>query len=399
MNDLALVWAQLARRPLRTLLSVLLLALGIATLVFLVLVQSQLTQSLERDARNVDMVVGAKGSPLQLILSAVYQIDVPTGNVPLATVAQLRANRLVASAIPMSMGDNHQGFRIIGTEPALLAHFGAALASGRVFTDKLEVVAGAQAARTAGLAVGATFLGTHGLAAGGFAHEDAQYRVVGVLAPTGTVLDRLLLTDLTSVWFTHEGEATDEAERKILEADREVTAILVRYASPMAAAIVPRQINAEPRLMAAVPASEMARLFSVVGVAVDTVRAFAMLLLASALLALFVALMNALEDRRYDIAVLRLLGASRLRVAFWMLLEAWLLAVAALLLGLALAAGAVAIVGQWLAQARSFALSPLSWPPEIGVVVVLALAVATLAAALPAWRASRMNLHATLAQG
>jgi putative ABC transport system permease protein len=399
MSDLALVWAQLARRPLRTLLSVLLLALGIATLVFLLLVQAQLTHALERDARNVDVVVGAKGSPLQLILSAVYQVDVPTGNVPLATVAQLRANRLVASAIPISMGDNHQGFRIIGTEPALLDHFDARLASGRVFKDKLEVVAGAQAARMAGLTPGATFFGTHGLAAGGFAHEDAQYRVVGVLAPTGTVLDRLLLTDLASVWFTHEGEATDDAERKILEAEREVTAVLVRYASPMAAAIVPRQINAEPRLMAAVPAAEVARLFSVMGAAVDTLRAFAVLLLASALLALFVALMNALEERRYDIAVLRLLGASPLRVALWMLLEAWLLAAAALVLGLALAAAAVAIVGHWLAQARSFALSPLDWPPEVGVVIVLALAVATLAAALPAWRAGRMNLHTTLAQG
>jgi putative ABC transport system permease protein len=399
MSDLRLIWAQLALRPLRTLLSVLLLALGVATLVFLLLVQSQLARALARDAQGVDVVVGAKGSPLQLILSTVYQIDVPTGNVPLATVAQLRANRLVASAIPISMGDNHQGFRIIGTEPALIEHFGARFASGRVFSDKLEVVAGAQAARVAGLAVGSTFLGTHGLAAGGFAHEDAQYRVVGVLAPTGTVLDRLLLTDLTSVWFTHEGEAADESERKLLEAEREVTAVLVRYASPMAAAIVPRQINAEPRLMAAVPANEVARLFAVMGAAIDTLRAFAGLLLASALLALFVALTNALDERRYDIAVLRLLGASPLRVAAWMLLEAWLLAAAAIVLGLALACAAVMVVAQWLAQARSFALSPLDWPPEVWVVIALALGVATLAAAMPAWRASRMNLHLTLAQG
>lgn len=399
MTDLALIWAQLKLRPLRTLLSVLLLALGVATLVFLLLVQSQLTRALARDAQGVDAVVGAKGSPLQLILSAVYHIDVPTGNVPLVTVEQLRANRLVASAIPISMGDNHQGFRIIGTEPALVEHYGARLATGRLFQDKLEVVAGAQAAHSAQLRVGSTFHGTHGLAAGGFAHEDAEYRVVGVLAPTGTVLDRLLLTDLASVWYTHEGEAADDAERKILEAEREVTAVLVRYAAPMAAAILPRQINAEPRLQAAVPANEVARLFAVMGAAIDTLRAFAGLLLASSLLALFVALMNALDERRYDIAVLRLLGASPARVALWMLLEAWLLAAAAVLLGLLIALAAVTVVAQWLAQARSFAISPLDWPPEVGVVVVLALAVATLAAAVPAWRASRMNLHTTLAQG
>lgn len=399
MTDLGLIWAQLRQRPLRTLLSVLLLALGVATLVFLLLVQSQLSRALARDAQGVDVVVGAKGSPLQLILSAVYHIDIPPGNVPLGTIEQLRANRLVASAIPISMGDNYKGFRIIGTELALIEQYGGRLETGRLFQDKLEVVAGAQAARSAQLGVGSTFHGTHGLAAGGFAHEDALYRVVGVLAPTGTVLDRLLLTNLMSVWYTHEGEAADDAERKMLEAEREVTAVLVRYAAPMAAAILPRQINAEPRLQAAVPANEVARLFAVMGAAIDTLRAFAGLLLASALLALFVALMNALDERRYDIAVLRLLGASPARVALWMLLEAWLLAAAAVLLGVLIASAAVAVVAHWLAQARSFAISPLDWPPEVGIVAVLALGVATLAAAVPAWRAGRMNLHTTLAQG
>jgi putative ABC transport system permease protein len=220
-----------------------------------------------------------------------------------------------------------------------------------------------------------------------------------VLAPTGSVLDRLVLTDLRSVWTLHEGEASDPDERRILEAEREVTAILVQYASPLAAAIVPRQVNAEPKLMAAVPASEVARLFAVVGVGIDTMRVFAVILLGSALLALFVALMNALEERRYDIAILRLLGASRARVAWLLLLEAWLLALAALLLGAALATAAVTAVAQALAQTRSFALSAFDWPPEVAGVLLLAFGVATVAALLPAWRASRMQIHASLAQG
>ena len=89
----------------------------VATLVFVILVQSPLTRQLERDARNIDLVVGAKGSPLQLVLSAVYQVDVPTGNVPLTAVDLLRSNRLIAQAIPLSMGDSFRGFRIVGTEP------------------------------------------------------------------------------------------------------------------------------------------------------------------------------------------------------------------------------------------------------------------------------------------
>ena len=399
MTALRFVAAQLARRPLQTALSVLLLALGVATLVFVLLVQAQLARSLTRDAEGVDMVVGAKGSPLQLILSAVYHVDVPTGNVPLAAVAQLRANRLVRSAIPVALGDNHRGFRIVGTERALIDHYGGRLAQGALWQDKLQAVIGAEVARSTGLTVGAQFFGAHGLAADGPVHEDAPYRVVGVLAPTGTVLDRLLLADLRSVWFVHEGEALDAQERRILEQAREVTAVLVQYASPLAAAIVPRQVNAEPNLMAAVPANEVARLFAVVGVGIDTMRVFAAVLFGAALLALFVALMNALEERRYDIAILRLLGASRARVAGLLLLEAWLLAAAAALLGLLLGLAAVAAVAAALAQARSFPLSPFLWSAAVPGVLLLALAVATAAAALPAWRASRMPLHDALAQG
>jgi len=399
MSGLRYVLAQLARRPLQTALSVLLLALGVATLVFVLLVQSQLARALTRDAQGIDLVVGAKGSPLQLILSAVYHVDLPTGNVPLSALAQVRSNRLVKSALPVALGDNLRGFRIVGSEPALVEHYGARLAQGTLWQGRQQAVIGATVARTTGLAVGQPFYGAHGLSADGPMHEDAEYRVVGVLAPSGTVLDRLVLTGLESIWFVHEGDAADPDERRILQEAREVTAILVQYASPLAAAIMPRQINAEPALMAAVPAGEVARLFALVGVGIDTMRAFAAVLLVSALLSVFVALTNALEDRRYDIAILRLLGASRARVALLLLAEAWLLAAAAVLLGAVLALAAAVGLGHALADARSFALSALSWPPEALLALALPLGVATLAAALPAWRASRMQVHAALAQG
>jgi putative ABC transport system permease protein len=399
VTTLGLVVAQLRRRPLQTVLGVALLALGIATLVFVVLAQSQLTRQLERDARNIDLVVGAKGSPLQLVLSAVYQVDVPTGNVPLATVDLLRGNRLVSQAIPLAMGDSYRGFRIVGTEPAFLELHEAALASGRMWSAPMQAVIGSEVARETGLAPGAEFLGTHGIAEGGAVHEDARYRVVGVLARTESVVDRLVLTDKASVWQVHEGDAADEVERRILEAEREVTAILVRYASPMGAAIVPRQINAESRLQAASPANEIARLFAVVGVGIETMRGFAWILIGSSLLALFVTLFNALEERRYDIAIMRLVGASGARVAWLLLLEAWLLAAAALALGLALGVAAVAVVDSWLVEARAFSLSATAIGPAMGLVVMVALAVATLAAVLPAWRAARMDVSRVLAMG
>ena len=399
MNVLRIVLAQLARRPLQTVLAVVLLALGVATLTFVILVQGQLSRQLARDARGIDLVVGAKGSPLQLILSALYHVDVPTGNVPLAALDQLRRNRLVAQVIPVSLGDNHQGFRIVGTEPALIENYGARYASGGPWSGPMQAVIGAEVARVTRLAVGGALNGTHGLAQGGAVHEEARYEVVGVLAPSGTVLDRLILTDKASVWRVHEGDPADDAERRVLEDEREVTALLVRYASPMAVAIVPRQVNAESRLMAASPANELARLFAVMGVGIDTMRVFGGVLVASSLLALFVTLYNALEERRYDIAIMRLLGASRARVGMLLLIEAWLLAAVALLAGLALGLAAVAAVGGWLAQSRAFAVSPSALTGDLLWIAIVAIAAATLAAAIPAWRASRMEIADTLARG
>lgn len=399
MSSLQLVIAQIRRRWLQSLLGLILLALGIATLVFVIVTQSQLTRQLTRDAAGIDLVVGAKGSPLQLILSSVYHVDIPTGNIPLSALAEVRANRLVATAIPLSQGDSYRGFRIVGTEVQLIEHYRARLDSGRLWKAPMEAVVGAEAARISGLSIGAKFAGTHGLIDGGVVHEESVVTVVGVLQPTGTVLDRLILTDLESVWQAHEGEMGDAEERRILTAEREVTALLVRYASPMGVAIVPRQINAESRLMAASPASELARLFAVVGVGIDTMRAFAWILVGSSLLALFVTLLSALEERRYDIAIMRLLGASRLRVAGLLMLEAWLFAAAAVILGVVLGLVAVAIVGHWLAQSRAFTLSVVDLTRELLSVVAAAGLVATLAAALPAWRASRMKVAETLARG
>jgi putative ABC transport system permease protein len=397
MNGWHLLGAQLRRRPLQTALSVLLLALGVGTLVFVLTMQQQFTQQMTRDARDVDLVVGAKGSPLQLVLSAVYHVDIPTGNVPLATVAQLRRNRLVKAAVPLALGDNVAGYRLVGTEPELIEWYEGRLARGALWAEPEQAVLGAEVARATGLDVGARFTGAHGLAAGGTAHEEDAYAVVGVLAPTGTVLDHLLLTGLESIWHAHEeksaaGAAPDEAQR-------EVTAILVRYATPLAAASLARAINTETNLMAAVPAAEVARLFAVAGVGIDVLRGFAAVLLLSALLALFVALTHALEERRYDLAILRLLGASRMRVGLLLLAEAWALAGVALVLGLAGGIGALALLARWSAQARSIRVDPLALGPDVAAVLLLGALVATLAAVVPAWRAARMNVHRTLAEG
>lgn len=399
MSPLAFVLRQWARRPLPTALSVLVLAVATGLLLFVVQLNAQIVRQMTRDAHGVDLVVGAKGSPLQLVLSAVYHADMPTGNVPAATLDQLRAQRLVAAALPISLGDNLRGFRIVGTQPALIEWYGARLREGTPWQAKMQAVLGAEVAQATGLGVGARFFGAHGLAADGPVHAEAEYQVVGVLARSGTVLDRLVLTDLASVWHVHEGEAQDEAERRILEADRQITAVLVRYASPLAAAVLPRQLNAQPNLLAAAPAVEVARLFTVLGVGFDTLRAVGAVLLATALLALFAGLTQALEDRRYDLAVLRLIGASPGRVAGLLAVEALLLAGVATLLGAMMAMGALALAAVALARSGSIAVSAWVPAPELAVVGAAAVGVALLAVLAPAWRAARLDIHRTLSEG
>jgi putative ABC transport system permease protein len=180
LSGLAFAYAR--RRPLATTLVVALAAIGIAIATLTLIVSSEIDGRLARDARGIDLVVGAKGSPLQLVLAGVYHADVPPGNIPLAAVEELARDPRVREVIPMAMGDSFRGFRIVGTVPAFVAHYAARLHAGGLWAAPLEAVLGSETAQGTGLAVGSSFAGSHGLAEGGGEHGDRAYRVVGVLA-------------------------------------------------------------------------------------------------------------------------------------------------------------------------------------------------------------------------
>lgn len=398
MNIVHLAWSYLRARPLGTLLSVLLLALGVGTIGFVWLVDAQIGERLNRDAQGIDLVVGAKGSPMQLILSGIFHLDAPTGNIPLKSVEELKRNRLVKHVIPLSLGDSFRGFRIVGTTPDYIALQGGEIATGRVWNDKMEAVLGSRVAAHTGLEAGDRFTGSHGLAEGGSPHGDSAYSVVGVLKPTGTVLDRLVIVSTESVWFVHEGHVTDPDEKKVIEDERQVTVLLVRYASPLAAVSLPRKINSETNLQAASPAYESARLFRMIGVGADVIRAFGGVVLATAALSLFIALYHALNERAYDIAVLRTLGARPGSIALLLMIEALMLAVLGGVLGLVLAHGLVAVLAWWMSEEDSLQISAWVFSLEELWLLAPALLAALLAALLPSFRAARANISATLAR-
>lgn len=396
MNVLTLSWRYLWSRPLASALNLLLLSLGLASMAFVLIAQHQVDKAFERDLQGIDAVVGAKGSPMQLILAGVFHIDVPPGNIPLDEVKKLHEHPQVAQLIPLSLGDNLQGFRIVGTTPDYAAHYGATLAQGAFWTAPMQAVLGAQAARETGLALGSRFVGAHGLGFGGAVHEAAPYTVTGVLSPCGCVLDRLVLTATESVWKVHDDmhatEDMDEEDRAAIEADREVTMALIRYRSPLAAATFPRYINDSTSMQAAAPAVEITRLLSMVGVGTRVLQGLGAVLLAVAGLSVFIALWGAVRERRHDLAMLRMLGAPPARVGALLLGESLWLALMACALGLLLAHGLTALMAQMLMDQQSLAITGWQWVPAEGWVPLLALGVAVVAALVPAISAYRVDV-------
>ena len=388
VNIIKLSVKNMVARPLGTALSVLLITLGVGMIALLIQISNQVREQLEKNVRGIDMVVGAKGSPLQLILSAVFHIDTPTGNIPQEEVEKLRRSRLVASAIPLSYGDSYQGYRIVGTEPAYPELYGASVAAGRIWQQPMEVTLGATVAQDLELKSGDTFAGSHGLGGKGEIHEAHDYRVVGVLGHTNSVLDQLILTSTESIWEVHHAEPT---------AAPEVTAVLVKFRSPMGLVQVPRFINEQTPMQAALPAFEINRLFSLMGVGIDTLNAIALVIMLVSGISVFISLYSALRDRRYEMALLRAYGASRWQLLALVLQEGLLLSLLGFALGVILSRAGLLVASKLMEEHYHYDLSGSGLRPDEWWLFVITLGVGLVASMIPAAQAASVNISRTLA--
>lgn len=401
LQTIALAFKYLWSRPLAASLNILLLALGLASITLVLLVSRQIDSAFERDLQGIDVVVGAKGSPMQLILAGVFHIDTPAGNVPLAEIKTLQQNPAVAKLIPISVGDSFRGFRIVGTDHSYAAHYDATLAQGQLWQQPMQAVLGADVATQTGMKVGDTFIGSHGLGQEGHAHGNTPYTVSGVMTSCACVLDRLILTATESVWQVHEkaieGDTPlDAADKKAIADEREITLALISYNSPFAAVSFPRLVNTTTNMQAAAPAVEITRLLRMVAVGTDVLRGFGWVLLLTAGLSVFIALWNAVRERKADLAMLRMLGASPTKVAGLLLAEALCLALLAAILGLALGHLLTHGVG-WLLQAdQSLPLTGWIWLQAEWAIPALAAVVAVIAALMPAVAAYRVDVQQLL---
>jgi putative ABC transport system permease protein len=398
---LSLAFSYLRRRWGQALLSIVVGALGITAVVTALIGFEALPAAAEHSWGGADLVVGPKGSALDLVLCCALHISDPRGLVSQKAAMGAVNHPLVRVAAPIALGDSVEGWRIVGTTPALLSVYRADIASGGMWDKPLQAVVGAQAARALHLKLGAKFVGAHGLSAGGEMHSQFPYVVVGILAPTGSVLDRLVLCDIQTVRYIHKMHAEDEAaETGITETyvnlPDAATAVVASFKSPVAALLVPRLIDANPMLSAASPSFEIARLMSYLRPLTYAATALGALLVAIAATGAAAALMAAMNARTKDLALLRTLGAGPLAlalVAFW---EAAMIATGALLAGFVLSWIVIAVGGRALTERTGLQLAPIVDPVVVLYLIGGAFAVALIAALFPALRAANTPIEEVL---
>lgn len=305
MNVWSISIRNFRHKPLYTFLSILILSVSIALLLAIQQMEASFKQQLENNLGNIDMVVGAKGSPLQLVLSSVLHIDNPTGNISYEEAQKLSKNPLVKMAVPISYGDNYKGYRIVGTTNNFSILYSATIEHGRVVQKPMEVVLGAAVAERFDLHIGDTFLSSHGLAEKNDHDHEEPLTVVGIYKTTHKILDRLIVTDLNTIWDVHHHEAAPNDNH-----EKEITSLLVTFRSPMGFLTLPRNINSNTTMQAALPKYELERLYQFTGVGVKTVTWIAYIILIISCITIFISLYRMVRDRAFDLALMRTYGAN-----------------------------------------------------------------------------------------
>ncbi len=201
-----MVLARYFHKPMSTFLSIILFTIGVTVISLVFKSEWYIENNYKKNLAGIDLVVGAKGSPLQLILSSVLHADVPTGNIPIEEANKIERSPLVKKTIPIALGDNYKGFRIVGTKTDYIDLYNAKLLEGKMFVKPLDAVLGANVAKETGLLVTDRFVGVHGFMHEGHSHDEFKYNVTGILEPTGTIIDNLVLTPVSSVWMVHSHE-------------------------------------------------------------------------------------------------------------------------------------------------------------------------------------------------
>lgn len=414
ITDFTIIRRSLTSRLFSTVTTALTVAIAVALLLVLLSMKDAGRQAFNRGSGNMHLLVSAESSPLVSVLNGIFYANAPGGFLEPAQYERVTSDPRVAMAVLTQQGDSYMGLPVTAASHNLFTEFEPSTGApwrfqqGRAFDAPWEVVLGAKAAATTGLALGDTISLTHGRSGDSHVHHEFSYEVVGILAPTGSMHDRALFTDLESAWTVHAHDRrkrddpdTVTTTADVIERDRKLTGIYVRAASrpgsQASAAFAPLAyaLRAEG-YMVAEPVKEIDGLFAIVENINAILVAMAAVVMVSSAVSIMVALYNSMEQRRRQIAVLRVLGASRTKIFGLILTESAVLGLLGALAGVALGLAGGVIVAGALRNALGIVVTPV-YPPEwLLLVVALAVILAALAGIVPAVAAYRTSVARNL---
>ncbi len=419
MSVLKLAWKNIVSNPLNLLLSIILFGLGIGLISFLMLLNTQLSENFEKNLADIDLVIGAKGSPLQMILCSMYHIDNPTGNI---TVDEAKAflnptHPLLSMSVPLSLGDSYKRHRIVGTNDGMLELYNVELDQGKLWTQDLEVTIGAGVARSTGLKIGDSFKSSHGFDDDAdLAHDHSAFKVVGTLKQSGSVVDQLILTNPSTVWAVHDHTADDHdheghdhahhdppvrSNEELLEhPEKDITSLLIRYKdrTNYRTLSLPRAINENTDMQAASPPYEINKLYSLIGVGTDAIRWLAILIAFVSAISIFLSLYKSMKERKYELSLIRVMGGSRSTLFMLIVLEGIILAIIGYGVGMIISHGGMEVMSNFLQSSYRYDFTGLRMIPGDAWLLLGSIILGVVAALIPAYQASYTDIQKTLSE-
>lgn len=401
----------LLNRWFTALLTVVAIAVSVMLLLGVEKVRTGARQSFADTISGTDLIVGARTGGIQLLLYAVFRIGNATNNITWTSYQDIAARPEVAWTVPLSLGDSHKGFRVLGTTPDYFKHYkyrqnrGLVFHAGGPFGDLFDAVLGADVAAALGYKLGDRIVIAHGLGTVSFVeHDDKPFRVAGILRKTGTPVDRTIHLSLEAIEAIHidwqsggrspgQGVSADDVRTMNLR-PKAVTAALIGLTSKVAAFKLQRAINeyrAEP-LSAILPGATLQELWGLIGTAETALTAISVMVVVTAILGMITMILTTLNERRREMAILRSVGARPSTVLGLLVTEAGVLTAAGVLLGVLLLYLALVLLQPYIDQAYGLQLTidapkPAEWLTLAGIVLA-----GLLAGLLPALRAYKMSV-------
>ena len=411
MAIFSLAWKSLLNRRSTALLTVVSIALSVALLVGVERLRTEARESFANTLSGTDLIVGARSGPVQLLLYTVFRIGDATNNISWQSYQDVAALPKVAWTVPISLGDSHRGFRVLGTTPAYFEHYRYArdrelvIAQGRRFSDLYDAVLGAEVADKLGYEIGDAIVVAHGASDVSFSrHDDKPFRVVGVLARTGTPVDRTVHVGLEAIEAIHvdwqmgapiPGVSISAEQARAMDlTPKAITAVLVGLKSKIATFQVQRYVNDYPQepLSAILPGVALSQLWNLIGIAENALLIVSVFVVVVGLFGMLTALLTSLNERRREMAILRSVGARPGHVFALIMGEAGFLTLLGVLLGVAMLY-VLLLAGQPIVESRFGlfieigGLSRYEW-----ILLGAVMAAGFLVGSIPSYRAYRLSL-------